>query len=158
MSPPCPSSHLPMRTSARNSVSFSRPRADLGEKGQHPVIGLVAFQHEIDGEKDDRADVGQLAGPAADGEKQIFREIGRESLQLGVQTGKIEVRNERESMQLIEQLGSARGQLGDQRLHVVQHRGQGEGEKQGGRGRQAQQQEKDGQPAAGMPPARCGFA
>ena len=72
-----------MRTSARNRVSFSRPRARLGEEGQHPVIGLIAFQHEINGEKDDRPDIGQLAGPAADGEKQILREIGRESLQLG---------------------------------------------------------------------------
>ena len=45
------------------------------------MIGLVSLQHEVDGEKDDRPDIGQLARPAADGEKEIFREVGRESLQ-----------------------------------------------------------------------------
>ena len=66
-------------------------------------------------------------------------------------TGKIEVRNKGNPVQLIEQLWAARGQLRDQRLHVVQHRRQSEGEKQGRRRRQAQQQEKDRQPSAGMP-------
>ena len=82
------------------------------------MVGLIAFQHEVHGQKEDRAQVGQLAGPTADREEQVLREIGRKPLQLAVDTGEIQVRNEGNPMQLIEQLRAARWQLRDQGLHV----------------------------------------
>ena len=69
------------------------------------MIGLVPLQHEIDGEKDHRSHIGQLAGPCADGEEEIFREVGGKPLQPSAYAREIGVGSKRKSVQLIQQLG-----------------------------------------------------
>ena len=56
-------------------------------------------------------------------------------------------------MQPVDQLRSTGRQLREQRLQVADDRWQGKGKKQGSGGGQAEQQEKNRQPTAGMPAA-----
>ena len=121
----------------------------FGEERKKEVIGLAAFEHEVDAEKDGGEDVEEVAEPVGERGEEVGGRGGEGSLRLAGGRGKIDLLGEGEALEFRDQKREVRGEVGDELPEIADDGGKGDGEEEDERSDADSKQEDDGDDAGG---------